>query len=50
MSWLKRNWKALVLAVATAVGSLAADHTVGHKISDQVVRVLPLLPDVAPTP
>jgi hypothetical protein len=48
MSWFKRNWKAVALAVATAVSALTADHTLGHRISDQVVKVMPLIPDDAP--
>lgn len=48
MKWVKANWKAILAAIATAVGSLAADHTVAHRISDQVVKVLPLVPDSPP--
>lgn len=45
MSWLRRNWKALLLAVSVAVGSLTADHTVANRISRTVVEVLPMIPD-----
>jgi hypothetical protein len=44
MSWMRRNWKAVLLALATAVGSLTADHTVAHRVSKAVVEVLPLVP------
>jgi hypothetical protein len=48
VSWLRRNWKSVITAIAVAVGSLAADHTIGHKVSDVVVKVLPLIPDAEP--
>jgi hypothetical protein len=50
VNWLRLNWKALLLAIATAVGTLTADHTIAHRASDVVVRVLPFIPEAPLVP
>lgn len=42
--------KAVLLALAGAVAALTADHTAAHKISAQVVKVVPFIPDAPPSP
>jgi hypothetical protein len=44
VNFLRRNWKAILLAVATSIISLTGDRAVSHRISKTVVEVLPLIP------
>lgn len=44
MDWFTRNWRKALMAVAVAVATLTADHTVAHKISDAIVGWLPTIP------